>query len=746
MIKHIRIMQKNNIVTLLFLTITWALLGQDQSNPSAFNFDFESVEKGHPKGWANFGSATYQKALDSTVVKSGNYSVSLAYVDGATDFKAWAFTLPDNYKGKLITLSGYIKTENVSDGHAGLWMRIDPSIAFDNMESKGIVGTTDWTKYEITLSMKPNKTEKIVIGGLLTGKGKMWIDDLKVTIDGKEIQKLKPYLKEVFPAQLDKEFDNGSKIEPFVCNPTQITNLKTLGLVWGFLKYHHPKIASGDLNWDYELFRIMPKVINTQSTSERDALLVSWINSLGDFKTTILKTPKDPIKLQPDVDWITTSGFSEELTASLQKVKSAKRTDSHYYLDFYRRVGNAEFKNENAYAKMTYPDTGFRLLSLFRYWNMIQYYFPYKNLIEEDWKLVLEEFIPKFVEAKDETEYTLTTLEIIARIHDTHANVWGRNETLNSFKGTKYAVAEIKFIEEKAVVTRFYDDQLGEESGLKVGDIIASVNQKPMEVFVKEQLYRTPASNYPTQLRDIARSVLRTNDDALAIEYIRDGQKFQRTINTYNTDEIDIYQFYEDKDSCFKFVEKDIAYINNGTVKRKYLPELWEQYKDSKGLIIDIRNYPSDFVIYQFGKYLVDKKSPFVKFTKGSLKQPGMFTFDKTYNVWRSKGENYQGKVVILVNETTQSSAEFHAMAYQQAPNAVVMGSTTAGADGNVSDIKLPGGISTMISGIGVYYPDGKETQRVGIVPDIEVKPTIEGVKSGRDEVLERAIEYIKGN
>jgi C-terminal processing protease CtpA/Prc len=48
-----------------------------------------------------------------------------------------------------------------------------------------------------------------------------------------------------------------------------------------------------------------------------------------------------------------------------------------------------------------------------------------------------------------------------------------------------------------------------------------------------------------------------------------------------------------------------------------------------------------------------------------------------------------------------------------------------------------------MISGIGIYYPDGKETQRIGIVPDIELKPTIKGIKEGRDEVLEKALEII---
>ena len=52
-----------------------------------------------------------------------------------------------------------------------------------------------------------------------------------------------------------------------------------------------------------------------------------------------------------------------------------------------------------------------------------------------------------------------------------------------------------------------------------------------------------------------------------------------------------------------------------------------------------------------------------------------------------------------------------------RAAGGIVLGSTTAGADGNVSNIPLPGGLRTMISGIGVFYPDKGPTQRVGIVP-----------------------------
>ncbi|ODS73989.1 MAG: hypothetical protein ABS46_19785 [Cytophagaceae bacterium SCN 52-12] len=82
-------------------------------------------------------------------------------------------------------------------------------------------------------------------------------------------------------------------------------------------------------------------------------------------------------------------------------------------------------------------------------------------------------------------------------------------------------------------------------------------------------------------------------------------------------------------------------------------------------------------------------------------------------------------------------------MAFRAGDNTTIIGSTTAGAHGNVSAIMLPGGLKTMVSGIGVYYPNGTETQRVGIVPDIEVKPTIEGIRKGRDELLEKAVEII---
>lgn len=127
------------------------------------------------------------------------------------------------------------------------------------------------------------------------------------------------------------------------------------------------------------------------------------------------------------------------------------------------------------------------------------------------------------------------------------------------------------------------------------------------------------------------------------------------------------------------------------------------------------------------------------------MNNPGEFTFTGELNI-KNQGKAYGGKLVVLLNELSQSQADYTAMAFRAGNNTTIIGSTTAGADGNVSTILLPGGLRTMISGIGINYPDGKETQRVGIIPDIEVKPTIDGIRQGKDELLEKAIEVILKN
>ena len=105
-------------------------------------------------------------------------------------------------RGHTLRLSGWIRTENASDGYAGLWVRVDSPeqgkmLAFDNSQSRmvnneplpgngevrGATGTTGWTHYQIELPVV-KEAASIAFGVLFTGLGSAWFDTLSVELDG----------------------------------------------------------------------------------------------------------------------------------------------------------------------------------------------------------------------------------------------------------------------------------------------------------------------------------------------------------------------------------------------------------------------------------------------------------------------------------------------------------------------------------------------------------------------------------
>lgn len=718
-----------------YLILTSLLLGTIiYAQKKVENLNFEAVENNFPKIWSPIKSNSGKVYTDIHERQEGKNSVAIE--NEKEGFSGIMYTLPENYHGKEITVSGFIKTQNITEGYASLWMTIDPEVAFKNMQDLNINGTNDWKKYEISLKLSPNDTKKIIVGALLSGKGKMWIDNLQITIDGENIDKVKTFDKKIDKIDSDREFDNGSKINAINLDKNNVEYLKNLGLIWGYLKYYHPNVAAGNFNWDYELFRIYQKSLGA-SGNERDQILADWIKSLGEFQTKNNFESKN-LKMKADLEWITTSGFSKELTDLLLKVKTAERKNSNYYISLDSNVQNPIFRNENPYSKMTSPDAGFRLLSLYRYWNIIQYYFPYRYAIGEDWKNVLAEFIPKFINANDETKYTLVCLEIATRINDSHVRV--SNKITHNFFGTKFPPLEINFIENNAVVKNYLDDELGKKTGLKIGDIILEVDGKIILKILEEKSKYLPASNESGKLSSLSNYLLRTNNDQINIKYRSNGITKTTSLKTYKYDEIN---YTQKQPSMFTMLNNDIAYIHMADVKKDKLSDIFNKIKNAKGLVIDLRTYPSKFIVFEIGNFLLPKPEQFAKFSTTTLTSPGNYTIQEGTSIGSDNKNYYPGKIAILANETSISSSEYHTMALRKAPHAKVFGSQTAGADGNVSYITLPGELQTTFTGIGVYNPDESETQRIGIIPDVEVKPTIDGIKNNKDEVLEKAMNWI---
>ncbi len=730
--------------TFLFLLIFFGISCTAQSSVK-FNLDFEeyNTKAALAEGWFKWGN--YELGTD-TISHTAKYSGKIKSDQNGSSFGSIAYSIPANYNGSTIELTGFMKIKDVEGGFAGILLRVDgngTTLAFDNMQNQNITGTRDWAQYKIELPY-PEGAENIYIAGILVGKGEAWFDDFEMSIDGIELHELKEMERSGYKANLDKEFDSGSNIAFPALSDTLIGNLELLGRVWGLLKYHHPEVAKGNYNWDYELFRMLPDYLKAQNPIDRDRKLIGWIDKYGELSDcdTCKPTSLEAV-VKPDLDWIHHGSMSPGLKSKLERVYQTRNQGKNYYIGLVSNIGNPEFRNENPYPNKEYPDKGFRLLALYKYWNMINYFYPNKHLMDKNWNQTLKEYIPKFINAQDELEYEMAALLIIGDIQDTHANLWGGNNALEAWKGKYYPPIHVRFIENRLVVTDYYNPELKDVVGLEVGDFITNINGKPIEdIIVKIGKYY-PASNEPTRLRDISADMLRSNDKEIAIDYVHDEKKETKNLVLYPRDSLDIYQWYRrDDESSYKLLENNIGYVTLKSIKEADISNIREIFKNTKGIIIDIRNYPSTFVPFSLGSYFVSTPTPFVKFSNGNVDNPGEFTFTDNIEI-PSSSETYHGKLVVLVNELSQSQAEYTAMAFRAGDRTTIIGSTTAGADGNVSTIFLPGGLRTMISGIGVYYPDGTETQRIGIVPDIVVRPTINGVKHGRDELMEKAIEII---
>lgn len=719
----------------------------DASLASVLSFEIEQSGS-RPREWSGGPESTI--FVDREIRHGGNWSARIERgPDSTGGFSTLTKMLPIDVRGGQVELRGFLRLEAV-EGFAGLWLRIDGegrTLEFDNMKRRGLNGTRDWTEYSIVLPLNP-AGQRLYFGFLLTGTGKAWADDFQLLIDGKPIWEA-PKTTQAEPAgDRDKSFDAGSGIALTALTPVQIENLATLAEVWGFLKYHHPKITSGGLNWDYELFRILPPILAANDQATALALLVPWIDQLGEVPS---RTPREPdpsnLHLAPPPPW---SGridpSAQPLVDRLRAVNAARPTErKQFYVSMASGVGNPNFAQEAAYPRITLPDSGYQLLALFRYWNIIRYWFPYRNLIDDDWNVVLRDFIPRICLAKSADAYLLELIPLIAKVHDTHANLWSSLRVRPPI-GELHLPVVIRFVQGKPVVSEVIGGPGETTTGFRRGDIVTAIADQPVDELIKAWTPYYAASNQPTRLRDIARGMTRGPAGLAKVGVLRDGEPLDLEVKRVPSSSIPktAGRTHDLPGPAFRLLSNDVAYLKLSAVKAADATGYVEQAENTKGWVIDIRNYPSEFVVFALGQHLVDRPTEFVKFTTGNPTCPGEFSYTKTLSL-QPKAPHYRGRIVILIDETTQSSAEYTTMAFRVAPRVTVMGSTTAAADGNVSSIPLPGGAHTMISGIGVFYPDKRPTQRVGIIPDIEVKPTIAGIREGRDEVLEAALRQILG-
>jgi C-terminal processing protease CtpA/Prc len=691
----------------------------------------------------------YGARLDSTMVHEGRYSARIERTATSPQtFSALGFEIPVDFRADTLELRGWMKYEGVT-GFVGLWQRQDgvtTGLQFDNMQKRGLTGTAEWAEYRVALPLSPQAT-RVTVGALLTDRGRLWVDDLRLYVDGKPLAEVPEIPPTPTVLDRDHEFDAGSKVAIAGLTPVQVDDLVLLGKVWGFLKYHHPEVVAGRRHWDYDLFRALPRVLAARGRDGGRKAITEWVASVGEAPPCVscVETPVGRPVL-PRLGWLSERNWlGADLSARLLTVYARRpHVKEQFYVSMVLGIGNPSFDHEPDYANLREPDAGYRLLALYRFWNMVEYWFPNREITGEDWDGVLREFVPRLVSTRGREAYEAEMMALIARVHDTHANLWSSLD-VRPPRGEAGLPVWIRFIEGRPVVTRLAHPVLGPASGLRVGDVIRTIGGVPVDTLVARWRPMYAASNEAASLRDMGRELSRGDPGLVRVSVERDGAPLTVDATRVPADSMEHGKGTHDLPGpTFRRLSGDLVYLKLSSVRQDDVGEYLRGAEGARCLVVDIRNYPSEFMVFALGQHLVREKTPFATFTTGDIRNPGAFDWGARMSLVPAE-PYFAGGVAILVDEVTQSQAEYTAMALRARPGAVVVGSTTVGADGNVSAIPLPGGLRTMISGIGVFYPDHRPTQRVGIVPDLEVRPTIAGIRAGRDEVLEAAVQRVLG-
>lgn len=403
---------------------------------------------------------------------------------------------------------------------------------------------------------------------------------------------------------------------------------------------------------------------------------------------------------------------------------------------------------DKTYAGDPFPRQDLRLLGLFRFWNIIDHFFPYKRLMDRDWDSALSEFIPKFEAAKDERAYALVMAEIATLTQDSHVSL-RNNPSLDRFLGIAQPPLRVRMIQGLPVVTQVLNEANDPSMGLMVGDIILKVDGLPASDRMSQLRPYLPASTPQWLDHLLTVYLLRGDDRTIAEVQARGKDGVVKDVSLIRAkDFIPAIHFRGARSGdVVRILPGNIGYVDLDKLRIHEVDAMWDQLKATKGIIFDMRGYPNA-TIWTVGPKLNINKAKYIARINQPMVPRGEVGEDLLSREFYTKIESteqplYSGRTVMLMDERTVSQSEYTGQYLKEANGTTFIGSPTCGANGDVTRMTMPGGTVISFTGQSIAHVDGRQLQRVGLVPDILVRPTLEGIRAGRDEVLDRGIKFL---
>lgn len=408
-----------------------------------------------------------------------------------------------------------------------------------------------------------------------------------------------------------------------------------------------------------------------------------------------------------------------------------------------RKVGKPKSTAEAALVlPATADDRATRLADVALAWTIFQHFYPYFEVVKTDWPAALESALARAATDADAVAFADTLTRLISALNDGHGWVSGVNDR------TARPPITWGIVEKRLVVLTVDDDAGSAAGGVKPGDTIISIDGKAALVALGDEL---PLVSAATPQYAMWKALLRLAGGAqgstLAVEVQSPGAKTSRQTTLTRT--AILWEWHtEHRPEKIAEIERGIWYVDLERTTESDLDEALPKLAAAKGVIFDLRGYPIGKWQPKLLGHLSDHELASQPGEVPVITRPDRkdWTADTGGN-WTvpAREPRITAKIAFLTDARAVSAAETWMGMVEAYKLGDIVGSTTAGTNGNINPFELPGGLHVIFTGMIIKKHDGSQLHGVGIAPTVPIERTIAGVTAGKDEILIAACKLVEG-
>lgn len=588
-------------------------------------------------------------------------------------------------KANVTDGGGYFRIKIYKAGAAGLSYNIDSEPAKKN----------EWAVYKVSGTVDKN-ARQMILGGMLKGTGSVWFDDIKIFAYDQVLKQWEPV-----PVN-NGDFEKWSNAVPADWNIIPVKKYKYTMATVGNNKVL--SIASENAGIEPNRPLVNINTVNYKHIPPPGTTLRKSIAKNIDviFPIALYGTADHTF---PVADSAKLNALKKEITAFYQQHKTA---------------GNLAV----------------RLGATAIAWNLFKHFFPYWEDASKSADEFLNEAIKKSFADTTPLEFKQTLLKLTEPLNDGHIRVGLSGDTTHAYS----VPLLLAWVEGKVVVDQVLDSSI---SGIKRGAVITALNGKDVMDIYKDKMSYISGSPQWKSYAAVSTLLDGSRYTTVEINYRQDGvlhrQKWERSFS--------YAQYYNSLNRLKKpsgRIKDDLFYLDMSTVSQDSIDKWMPELAKARGIICDFRGHPesnNDFINHLL-KEEEDTKWLFTPQTA----YPDQENIEFKGSGWNMKPKKPQvtGKVVFITDSRAGSLSESYLGFIKDFKLATIIGQPSAGANGDVNTVNLPGGHTIIWTGMVVKNHDGSKHHIKGIVPDIPLERTLKGVTEGRDEFYEKALQLIK--